>query len=78
MTKIHKVVLLVVDHDDLGKGGVRDAIENVRYPNHCIRPRVMQHAIREIEWEDSHPINIVGTMSAEFRRLFGPEEEPQP
>jgi hypothetical protein len=69
-TKIHKVTLLIVDTDDLGRGGVIDVIENARYPNHCIGPQVMHIETREVEWTDDHPLNKHVTQRAEYERLF--------
>jgi len=70
MTKIHKVTLLIVDHDDLGADGVKDVIENVHYPNHCIGPSVMQVDTREVEWTDDHPLNKRDTWRATFASMF--------
>jgi len=64
----------VLDFDGLGADGVKDAIENARYPNRCISPHVLSVAVREIgEWSDGHPLNQRATMDEEYRRLFGPE-----
>lgn len=70
-TKVHKVTLLIVDHDQLGADGVREVIEPTRYPNHCIGPSVMDVETREVEWDDRHPLNRYDTMRAEFERMFG-------
>lgn len=69
--QVHKVVLLVVDHDNLGPEGLRQEIENVNYPNDCVSPGVMSIETREIEWTDDHPLNLGRTQRAEFARLFG-------
>lgn len=74
MTKVHRVVLLVVDDDNLNADGVRSVIENVRYPNHCIAPRVMQINTCEVEWTDDHPLNRSATVRSAFAEMFG--EEP--
>ena len=68
--KAYKVVLLIVDHEDVGVGIV-DMIENVRYPNRCISPSVMSIKSADIgEWHDSHPLNNADKWAAEFERLF--------
>jgi len=68
----YKVELLVLDFDGLGEKGVVDALENVRYPNRCISPSVMNIDCRDIgEWDDSHPLNHHGKAPAEYERLFG-------
>jgi len=69
-TKVHRVVLLVIDHDDLGPDGVVHEIENVRYPNRCISPDVMRIDTRQVKWSDDHPLNRTDTQEAEFSRLF--------
>lgn len=56
-TKIHKVTVLVVDHDDLGADGVADVISNAHYPNHCISPKIVETQTVESEWSDDHPLN---------------------
>lgn len=67
--KVHKLVLMVVDFDELGAEEVAETIENQKYPNHCISPQVIERDTREVEWNDSHPLNQVGN-EAEFLRLF--------
>jgi hypothetical protein len=68
--KVHKIVLCVVDHDDLGAAEVRVVLENTRYPNHCISPRVIAIDTRDVEWSDDHPLNQQrGALSA-FAQLF--------
>ena len=68
--KVHRIVLLVVDHDGIGVGEARKVIETARYPNHCISPRVMETATREVEWSDDHPLNGSETERAAFKALF--------
>ena len=69
--KIHKITVLVVDHDNLGPTEVKIVLENANYPNDCIRPTVMEIGTREVEWSDGHPLNNSRTLRAEFSRLFG-------
>jgi len=35
MTKVHRLVVLVVDHDDLGADGVQIELENANFANDC-------------------------------------------
>jgi hypothetical protein len=74
-TKVHKVILLIVDHDDVGSviKHLVDVIEDVRYPNRCIHPRVMQVETREVEWTDEHPLNDHAEKYRAFAELFGSE-----
>lgn len=68
----HRLVVTVIDFDRLGAGGVKNALENARYPNRCIRPEVQRVETREIgEWDDDHPLNRRDTADAEWKRLFG-------
>jgi hypothetical protein len=68
--QVHKIELFVVDHDGLGGEEVRDVLENARYPNRCIYPRVLSVDTRDIVWSDSHPLNRTSTADAEVERLF--------
>lgn len=70
MTNIYRVVLLVIGHDDIDAAGVERMIENVRYPNHSIAPRVMEIETREVEWTDDHPLNQERTQAEAFEELF--------
>jgi hypothetical protein len=69
--KVHKVTLMIVDHDGIGTDGVKTVIENTRYPNHCISPSVMAIETQTVEWSDDHPLNNTTKQRAEFDRLFG-------
>jgi hypothetical protein len=71
-TKVYKVTLCVVDTDGIGEDDVCSVLENTRYPNHCIAPRIMAIEERTVGWHDRHPLNLAGEDSAEFARLFGP------
>lgn len=69
--QVIKLEVIVIDLDGVGASGVRDAIENARYPNRCISPQVKAMAVREIgEWRDDHPLNSSNTADAELARLF--------
>ena len=67
---VMKLEVIVLDMDGLGADGVKEAIENARYPNHCISPEVKEIDVRDIgEWSDDHPLNRTDTADAELRRL---------
>lgn len=70
LTKIHKITLYVIDHDDVGAEGVREVIESARYPNRSVVPRVEHVETRVVEWRDDHPLNIGATSHAAFEELF--------
>lgn len=69
--KIYRVVLTIIDFDDVGEK-CADLIEGARYPNDCINPQVRSVDSREIgDWDDTHPLNNRDTCEAEYQRLFG-------
>jgi hypothetical protein len=72
MVQVHKVTLLVVDHDEVGASGVTEHLQFTRYANHCIAPVVLAIETREVEWSDKHPLNQKRTQAAEAERLFRP------
>jgi len=68
--KVYKVTVMVIDHDKLGEDGIRAEMDNVRYPNHCMYPRVTAIEGKEVgQWDDSNPLNLQGWESA-FAQLF--------
>ena len=70
-TKVHRVVLLIVDHDDIGADRVDFVLENTHYPNRCIAPEVMLVETRTVEWSDAHPLNNPRKRIEAFEKLFG-------
>ena len=69
---VYKVELLIIDHDGLGAEGIREALEETRYPNRCIMPHVKNIESRDIgEWTDEHPLNKRSTADAAYKELFG-------
>ena len=76
----HKLEVFLIDFDELGATKVREAIENVRYPNHYIALSVKSCETREIgPWDDAHPLNQTATHNAEVARLFAaPPAKPGP
>jgi len=70
--QIHRIVMTVLDFDELGADSVADAIVNTRYPNDCIAPHIVEIQTRDIgEWSDHHPLNKASTAQAEIAQLFG-------
>ena len=68
--KVFKVELMIVDYDNIGHDEIRDVLENVKYPNHCISPTVTNIDWRDIgDWHDDHPLNKRNA-DAFFRGLF--------
>ena len=68
--KVHRVVLLVVDHDDIGPDELKIVIENTRYPNRCIMPDVMHIETREVDWTERHPLNLISEQARAYREIF--------
>lgn len=69
--EVHKVVISIIDFDEIGAEEVKAVIENTRYPNRCISPSVESIETRDIgEWSDEHPLNNSKTAPAEMARLF--------
>lgn len=68
--QVHRVVLMVIDHDRLGAAHVEAVLEHTRYPNHCIAPVAMSVDTCEVDWDDKHPLNQFQTYSKAFEELF--------
>ena len=69
--KLHRLVITVLDFDDLGANEVSAVIANARYQNHCISPVIHKVETRDIgEWSDDNPLNKQSTADAEIERLF--------
>ncbi len=69
--KVYRVELMIFDFDDVGEKDIRTLIEQQRYPNRCISPKVMSIDSRPVEWQDNNPLNYETTMGDAFRELFG-------
>lgn len=68
--KVFRIEVLVIDMDGCGADGVRDALENARYPNRCISPDVKSIEEREVDWHDNHPLNHRDKCDAAYAELF--------
>jgi len=68
--KVHRLVIMVVDHDDLGAEGVRRELEAARFANNCISPIVMAQDTVDIFWSDRNPVNITAERFGAFCELF--------
>lgn len=73
--KAYRVTLMVVDRDELDDADeIVDVIENTRYPNRCIMPKVIKIEERDIgEWSDDHPLNQTATCVEYFKDMFREE-----
>lgn len=71
-TQVHKITLLVIDHDDVGAKELGNILARARYPNHCMSPRVIETETAEVDWTDEHPLNYGGSWRAAVADLFKP------
>lgn len=69
--KVHKVTLLVIDHNDVGADDVATTLENTNYPADCISPRVVSVETAEVAWQDDDPLNHRQAHREAFAALFG-------
>jgi len=69
--KAYKVELLIIDFDQIGEEEIRYQIEDTKYSNHCISPKVKNIEERDIgEWRDDHPLNSLILEDEEYNRLW--------
>jgi len=69
--KAYELTIKIIDLDEIGAAEIKDVLENTRYPNHCISPRVLSIQEADVgEWSDDHPLNRPTTTDAEWGRLF--------
>lgn len=70
----YRVELLILDFDEVGDQ-IKDLIEDQKYPNYCISPKVMEMEKVDIgPWSDDHPLNSRKLCNEEFKRLFKNEQ----
>lgn len=73
--KAYKITLLVIDFENVG-AHIPAMIENQKYPNYCIAPKVKSVESVDIgEWSDEHPLNKRETANKEYKRLFNQQNE---
>lgn len=65
--KIYKVEVFIIDFDELGPDEIKSTLENTKYPNRCMSPKVGLIEEKEIgEWDDNHELNKSSTDTAEY------------
>jgi len=65
--RVMKLVLMVIDADNIGARAIKERIENCR----DVYPQVKLSEIRYIsDWSDDHPLNNIMTSDSEFEQLF--------
>jgi hypothetical protein len=71
--KAYKLEILIIDFDGLGSKGIIEELENTRFANDCIDPKVMDIEERDIgEWHDEHPLNPSISAEEEYKKLWKP------
>jgi hypothetical protein len=68
--KVHRVSLLVVDHNDIGVDDIKIELEQTNYPG-LVAPTVLGVETRDVEWSDRHPLNLTDTNREAAAKLFG-------
>jgi hypothetical protein len=68
--KVFKIEIMVIDFDQLGEEGLRQELENARFPNDCINLSVQNIESRDIDFSDDHPLNKRDSRHNEYLRLF--------
>ena len=81
--KVHSIVILVVDTDEMGAERVKDTLEQQRYPNHCIGPKVVRIDTADLTDAEYETFNDGTLMTLEARHRIvvakaAPEARPQP
>lgn len=69
--KVHKLEVFIIDFDNLGIDEIVTVIDNTRFANDSIAPRVLTTKTVDIgEWDDDNPLNRKATQKQEIDRLF--------
>lgn len=69
--KAYKLEVVIIDHDNLGQDEIKEVLENTRYPNWCISPKVIDLKETDIgEWDDNHPLNNTRLFLPYIKKLF--------
>lgn len=69
-TKVHKLTVLVVNHDDLDDEALKVNLESANFANDCMMPELMGIETKEVEWHDGHPLNQTRTAEFVFDCMF--------
>lgn len=66
MAKVHKIELLVVNHECIPEEWIKFFLENCKH----VYPRVTSVQTVEVDWDDDHPLNCRDTWNQAMRDLF--------
>lgn len=70
--RVYKMEVMVIDHDKLGADRARSALENARFPNRCMAPKVVALEERTVPWSDDHALNQRDSWRPAYEVLFKP------
>lgn len=68
--KVFKLEVMILDFDGIGEGAIISQLENTKYSNRCISPKVKNIEAREVDWDDNHPLNKYDTQEEAYKKLF--------
>jgi len=71
MARVHRITMIVVDHDGLSEA---DLVDEIKF-SLSQSVTVVDHESREIEWSDDSPFNFPTTASVAAERLFRKKEK---
>ena len=72
-TKMHRIVLFVIDHEDIGQNEVKMLVKDNRY----VSPNIKDIRTADIgEWDDDHKLNKTKSTIQDFENYF-PELKQQ-
>lgn len=66
MTRVYKVTLMVVDHENIGEDETTLLLEQQNY----LSASVISIEATHVDWTDTHPLNYRSRMHAAFAGLF--------
>jgi len=73
--RVYRLEVMVIDSDALGESGIKQELENVSFPNDCLRLRLVSAESREVDWNDNHPLNMCTSWRGTFLKLFASPDE---
>ena len=69
--EVHKITLIIIDHDEVGGPVIKEILEKTKYPNYCIEPEVRSIETVDIgEWFDDHSLNSIALHDEAIEKIF--------
>lgn len=76
---IYKLEVYIYDFDEVGEKDIKNYLENTKYPNHCMHPKVASMEKRTVfDWDEGHELNKLKTQEQALKNLFSKEQEQIP